>query len=110
MTGRHDGWQRNTVNGMMAGRQTRCLVDRDTPLNQLNCVSVKGILYMLDLSDNFSIVSTFNVGSPIFSSICVDADSDASVVFGCHDHHVYCVDVKTASLNWKVEHSSPGMF
>jgi outer membrane protein assembly factor BamB len=66
---------------------------------------VKGLLHAVDLS-SMSVVSTLDVGNPVFSSLT--AASDRDVVFGCHDCRAYCVDAETCDIRWRLRHSSPG--
>ena len=66
---------------------------------------MKGVVYALHSTD-LSILSTFDVGSPVFSSIAVSGVEN--VTFGCHDNNVYCVNANDVTLKWKVQHSNPG--
>ncbi|XP_033631782.1 beta-alanine-activating enzyme-like isoform X2 [Asterias rubens] len=82
--------------------------------------SVNGILYCLD-HDGKQLWS-FSTNAPIFSSPCVSPSveddplsptlhvphksihhsaQDACIVFGSHDHYVYCVCLTTGKLQWR---------
>lgn len=52
--------------------------------------STKGIIYLLDIISGVPI-STFNIGSEIFSSPCAIGNR---VLVGCRDNCLYCLEIK----------------
>ncbi|XP_023932610.1 acyl-CoA synthetase family member 4 [Lingula anatina] len=68
---------------------------------------VNGKLYHIDY--NGKMLWSYSTSGPIFSSPCIHQSDDRKtelIIFGSHDHYVYCLPSDAPTLRWKMKTSS----